>query len=169
VGNDRIEKLAAANRSDRLVDALRLLIESSDGEHVLIGRLFRRIELRVGVWHSQIGLLHRCVEHVPTAQLEPRRERLRVPLLGGVRPAGAEQCLVRLRTFEAHALQNILRVVGATRFEPRVAEREVRFVTQRGQLFGRRLDLADCFEQLRRVVQALLAHQRDADVEAGVR
>ena len=124
-----------------------------DGEHVLLGGLLGRIELRVGVRNGEIGFLHGRVEHVAAAQLEPRRERLRVALLGGVRPAGAEQRLVRLRAFQAHALQHRLRLGGAIRLQPREAEREIRLVAQRRELLGRRVDLTDRVEQLRRVVE----------------
>ena len=119
VGDDRLEQVSAADRRDRLIDALRFLAEGFDGEHVLLRRLLGRIELRIGVRNRQVRFLHGSIEHVAAAQLEPGRQRLRVPLLGRVRPAGAEQRLVRLRAFQAHALQHRLRVVGATGLQPR--------------------------------------------------
>ncbi len=99
----------------------------------------------------------------------PRRERFVEILLGRVRPTHREQCLVRLRALQPHSLQHLLRVFGTIGFEPREAEREIGLVTQRRELFGRRRDLADFIQQLGRFLDALLANQRDADVEARIR
>src|SRR5881394_984848 len=99
-------------------------IEGIDGALVVLGGLRVGVELGEGVRDGEVGLLHRRIQQVAAAQLHPRRERPLVVPERRVRPAGAEQRLVRVRPVEAHPRQRRPGARRLIRLQVREAERE---------------------------------------------
>ena len=81
-----------------------------------------------------------------------------------VRPADAEQRLVRERAAQAHALQRRLRLDGPRRLQPCVAERDVGLVAQRIERGVLGVELADLVEHARAGFDLAEPHERHADV-----
>src|SRR5690606_40155233 len=80
---------------------------------------------------------HRRVADRAALELEPRNAPGAILGELRVRPADAEQRLVRERPFETHALERRLRERGFARLQPRVAERDVRLVPERRDRLAR--------------------------------
>ena len=162
------EHVAVADARNGRVDAPALGIEGIDGALVVLGGLRVGVELGEGVRDGEVGLLHRRIQQVAAAQLHPRRERPLVVAERRVRPAGAEQRLVRVRPVEAHPRQRRPRPRRLIRLQVREAERETGAVLERQELRSGGDHRADGGEERVGIGEPAVAHQRDAEVEARV-
>ncbi len=163
-----VEQISVADLFDRIVDPLQLRIEGIDGRIVVFGGLAGRRQLIVGVGHGEKRLLHRRVEQVAFAQREPGHQCALEFAHSRVRPTHAEQRLARVRTLEAYPLQDGFGFRRPLRLQQREPQREVGLVPERQQLLAARLDAPHPVQIRYGVGEAVLAHQRHAQVELGV-
>ncbi len=165
-----LQQVALVDAGDGLIQPPVLGIEGAHRALVVLGRLGVGVQLGKRVGHGQVGFLHRRIEHVALAQLQPGCERALVVPERGIRPADAEQRLVGVRPVEAHARQRRARPGGLVR----PAGKQTRARDWRGHAAppapGVSASIEPTLGQERvRVAQPLLPHQRHAEIEARIR
>jgi hypothetical protein len=112
---DGIEHRAVANAADGQIQPAILGVEGFERALVVLRRLSVRRELAEGIGHGEVGLLDRGIQKIAVAQLKPRGERAAIVTERRIRPAGAEERLVRIGALQAHApeyRQRLLRLLG---------------------------------------------------------
>ena len=163
-----LEQVALLDARDGLIQLPVFGIEGLDRALVVLGGLRVGVQLAERVRHGEVGLLHGRVQHVAPAQLHPRRERSLVVPEGRIRPADAQQRLVRVRTVQAHARERRSRARRLVGLQVRKAEREIGAVPERRLLRSCGEHGPDSAKERVGIVEPSVTHQRHAQVEARV-
>ncbi len=108
--------------------------------------------------------LHGAVRDFALGENAPRHHCAFEVLRRDVRPARAEQRLVRERPVEAHAIEELLRAREVGGLEHQLAEQHVRLVADRERTGVAHAQLPGAIELRDRILLAAFLQQRDAEV-----
>ena len=172
LAHQRLEEASVGDALDRGVDLVQLLAEGLQRIAVQHRRATVHVQLAVRVRQRQQRFLHGAVRDFALGEHVPRHHRAFVVLRRYVRPAGAEQRLVRERPVEAHAVEELLRAREIGGLEHHLAEQHVRLVADRERAGVGHAQLSGAIELRDRILLATFLQQRDAEVvrcEAGQR